>query len=414
MKKIFIFITLLTALSACNKEESSVSSQNTDIITAQIEQETDTKTYMDAYNNIRWSEGDQIVGFMKSSLGLKYRILPSSVGKTYASFENISDSNGNINAGIEWDHNVVYYPYSDAVEVVKSGPNYILDVVLPSEQTYAPESFANGSMAMVAVSEDNNITFKNILGGIKLQLLGTQRVKSIKLEGKNNEKLSGAATVKAFSDESKPVITMASDASTSVTLNCGEGVQLNESRATDFIIALPPVVFSEGFTVTITDLDNKVYTLESSRTNTVIRSSLLIMPEQHIENKLDISWGVIGYLVGNWWEKDILMTKEGEWFVAKKVQFAELTFKIRDYGFWGSDKHIFGYAPGTEMGRINARLAVVTAEYSKANLGGYCEDIKLNGPAGTYDVYFSYENLEVYVMEPGYKPGEKQPIQQLY
>ena len=260
-----------------------------------------------------------------------------------------------------------------------------------------------------------NFILKEFYGGIKLQLLGTQRVKSIKLEGKNNEKLSGAATVKAFSDESKPVITMASDASTSVTLNCGEGVQLNESRATDFIIALPPVVFSEGFTVTITDLDNKVYTLESSRTNTVIRSSLLIMPEQHIENKLDISWGgVIGYLVGNWWEKDILMTKEGEWFVAKKVQFAELTFKIRDYCFWGSDKHIFGYAPGTEMGRINARLAVVTAEYSKANLGGYCEDIKLNGPAGTYDVYFSYENLEVYVMEPGYKPGEKQPIQQLY
>ena len=414
MKKSFIFFAALTILAACNKEESSVSSQNTEVITAQIEQETSTKTYMDAYNNIRWSEGDQIVGFMKSSLGLKYRILPSSVGKTYASFENISDSNGNINAGIEWDHNVVYYPYSDAVEVVKSGSNYVLDVVLPSEQTYAPESFANGSMAMVAVSEDNNITFKNVLGGIKLQLLGTQKVKSIKLEGNNYEKLSGAATVKAFSDESNPFITMASDASTSVTLNCGEGVQLNESRATDFIIALPPVVFSEGFTVTITDLDNKVYTLESSRTNTVIRSSLLIMPEQCIDSQLGIKWGLIGFLEDNFWERDILMTKDGERVVAKSVQFSELTFKIRDYGFWGSDKHIIGYAPGAEKGGINARLAVVTAEYSKANLGGYCEDIKINGPSGTYDVYFNYENLEVYVMEPGYKPGEKQPIQQLY
>jgi hypothetical protein len=60
---------------------------------------------------------------------------------------------------------------------------------------------------------------------------------------------------------------------------------------------------------------------------------------------------------------------------------------------------------------VNARLAVVTAEYSKANLGGDCADIKLNGPAGTYDVYFSYENLEVYVMEAGYKPGEREPIQ---
>lgn len=278
MKKIFIFITLLTALSACNKEESSVSSQNTDIITAQIEQETDTKTYMDAYNNIRWSEGDQIVGFMKSSLGLKYRILPSSVGKTYASFENISDSNGNINAGIEWDHNVVYYPYSDAVEVVKSGSNYVLDVVLPSEQTYAPESFANGSMAMVAVSEDNNITFKNVLGGIKLQLRGTQKVTSIKIEGKNNEKLSGFAVVTAYTDNTKPAITMTSGASTTVTLNCGSGVQLNESTVTEFIIAVPPVLFSKGFIVNVIDTDEKTYTVESDVANTVLRSSILVMP----------------------------------------------------------------------------------------------------------------------------------------
>ena len=104
------------------------------------------------------------------------------------------------------------------------------------------------------------------------------------------------------------------------------------------------------------------------------------------------------------------MTKEGEWIVAKNAQFTELTFKIRGNASW-NDKHNMGYAPGTEKGLVNARLAVVTAEYSKANLGGDCVDIKLNGPAGTYDVYFSYENLEVYVMEPGYKPGEREPIQ---
>ena len=226
MKKSFIYIAALALIAACNKAESPVPSQGSDVITAQIEQETATKTYMDAHNNIRWSEGDQIVGFMKSSLGLKYRILSSSVGKTSASFENISGSNGNINAGTEWDHNVVYYPYSDAVEAAKSGSNYVLDVVLPSEQTYAAESFGNGSMAMVAVSENNNITFRNVLGGMKLQLRGTQKVKSITLQGNNNEKLSGAATVTAYADETKPAITMASGASNTVTLNCGSGVKV--------------------------------------------------------------------------------------------------------------------------------------------------------------------------------------------
>ena len=70
MKKSFIFFAALTILAACNKEESSVSSQNTEVITAQIEQETSTNTYMHTYNNMRWSEVDQFVGFLKCSLGL--------------------------------------------------------------------------------------------------------------------------------------------------------------------------------------------------------------------------------------------------------------------------------------------------------------------------------------------------------
>ena len=277
MKKITILLTAITIIVACNKTETLA--PVTDTITALIEQEAPlTKTYMDASNNIRWSEGDQVVAFMKSSYGHKYQLISSFAGKTYADFSIVSSGSGNLSAGTEWDHNVVYYPYSDAVEAEKSGSNYTLDVVLPAEQTYAPESFGNGSMAMVAVSEDNNITFRNILGGMKLQLKGTQVVTSITLQGKNNEKLSGAATVTAYPDETKPAITMASDASTSVTLNCGSGVQLNESTATEFIIALPPVLFSQGFTVTVTDSDNKTYTVETDKANTVLRSSLLTMP----------------------------------------------------------------------------------------------------------------------------------------
>ena len=124
----------------------------------------------------------------------------------------------------------------------------------------------------------------------------------------------------------------------------------------------------------------------------------------------EIAWGMMGCFVDNLWSTDVPMTKEGEWIVAKGAQFTELTFKIRGNASWDDATNI-GYAPGTEKGLVNAKLSVVTAEYSKANLGGDAADIKLNGPAGTYDVYFSFENLEVYVMEAGYKPGEREPIQ---
>ena len=287
MKKIFIAaIAALTAITACQKNEVAAPAADS-VLYATIEENNETKTYMDSNNNIRWSEGDQVIAFMKSSYGHKYQLISSFAGKTYADFSIVSSGSGNLSAGTEWDHNIVYYPYSNVIEAEKSGNNYTLNVVLPSEQTYAAESFGNGSMAMVAVSENNNITFRNVLGGMKLQLRGTQKVVSVTLQGKNSEKLSGAATVTAYTDETKPAITMASGASTSLTLNCGSGVQLNESTATEFILALPPVLFSKGFTVKVTDADEKTYTVETDKANTVLRSSLLVMPDF----KLDTSSG---------------------------------------------------------------------------------------------------------------------------
>ena len=264
-------------LCGCQKDQVSDVSRKQGIIQATIEEMSSTRTVMDEDNNIRWSEGDQIVGFMRSTLGVKYQVTTASVGKTSAIFEEVSS--GGLNAGTELEHIIAYYPYSSSVSAAKSGSNYTLDVVLPTEQTYVAESFGNGAMPMVAVSETNNITFRNVLGGMKLQLRGTQKVRSIKLEGKNNEKLSGAATVAAYTDETKPAVTMASGASTSVTLDCGSGIQLNQSRATEFIIALPPVLFSKGFTVTITDDASNEQTIETDKENSVLRSSLLVMPE---------------------------------------------------------------------------------------------------------------------------------------
>ena len=132
-------------------------------------------------------------------------------------------------------------------------------------------------------------------------------------------------------------------------------------------------------------------------------------PGQGEDPTPSVSWGMMGMFVDNQWSTDVPMTQEGEWIVAKGAQFTELTFKIRGNASWDDATNI-GFAPGTEKGYVNAKLAVVTAEYSKANLGGDSKDIKLDGEPGTYDVYFSFENLEVYVMEEGSKPGEKDPI----
>lgn len=283
MKKLFLSALLvLAALSACQKNEPSAPVTKGEVLYATIEDVASTRTVKDENNNIRWSEGDQIIAFMNSTLGVKYQVLPSSVGETSASFEEVST--GGLNAGTELDHIVAYYPYSSSVKIARSGDNYTLNAVLPSEQIYASESFGNGAFPMIAVSSTNNLTFKNICGAMKLQLKGTQKVASIKVEGKNNERLSGAAAVTAYAEGNKPAIAMSSDASTSVVLDCGSGVQLNETEATEFIVTLPPTLFTKGFVVTISDAAGNRSLIETDKSNEVRRSSVLVMPAVILES----------------------------------------------------------------------------------------------------------------------------------
>ena len=134
------------------------------------------------------------------------------------------------------------------------------------------------------------------------------------------------------------------------------------------------------------------------------------LPAEAVEPApVENQWCMMGCFVDNQWSTDVPMTMEGEWIVAKGAQFTELTFKIRANASWADGTNI-GRAPGSERAVVNGKIDVVTAEYAKANLGGDAADIKLNGEPGTYDVYFSFENLEVYVMEAGFKPGEKEPL----
>ena len=292
MKKIALFLAVMAiAVASCQKPETvlPVAEQ----FTATVESfESPTKTSMTPEKYVVWSQNDRLAIFQSSTLADEYLVADASVGNANGTFSIVTDAsdiNGDFSAGTELPCNVAFYPYADGLSLTGSvledeGPVYEIDgFSLPAEQNYAEGSFANGAFPMVAVTEtlsDHKLKFKNVLGALKLQLKGTQTVKSIKVTGKNNEILSGAAVVTAYANGLTPAITMtgSDDASKSVTLNCGDGIQLNEGTTTAFIISLPPVLFSNGFTVTVTDSESQIYTVETDKANTVLRSSILTMP----------------------------------------------------------------------------------------------------------------------------------------
>lgn len=282
IRVLYLFAVLVALISCTNEEVATVVSGN-DEFYCSIENEESTKTSLGKNNNVTWSAEDQLIIFKKSSIPSKYQISESHVGKTSGSFYKINSDE--FNAGSELDHNVALYPYQENVEITKldsdspTSSYKITGYTFPAEQAYEENSFANGAFPMAAISDDYDLTFRNICGGIKLQLKGTQKVISIKIEGKNNEILTGNSDIILYSDDTlTPIITMAPNGSTEVTLKCGVGVQLNENTATEFIIALRELIFCTGFTVTITDSESKTHIIETDKANTVLRSSLLVMP----------------------------------------------------------------------------------------------------------------------------------------
>ena len=313
MKKLSIALAMLSmTFAACQKAElaapeNTSNESGKEVFTASVEEfDSQTKTSLQPGNFVVWSSGDKIAIFRGNTVADEYQLIESSAGTGKGAFERIVKDgviNGDFFAGTELSRNVAFYPYSDCLNmagVMQKGDvsTYtITNFVLPSSQIYVRNSFANGAFPMFAVTEnteDYDLKFKNVLGAMKLQVKGTQVVKSIKVEGANGEILSGAATVTAYANNLAPTIKMvdSDDACRSVTLDCGDGVQLSESEATNFIIALPPVSFSTGFIVSITDINEQTYTLAANTANDVLRSSILVMPEMKLS---DVSEDIPGF-----------------------------------------------------------------------------------------------------------------------
>ena len=288
MKKIITSILALSLIVSCQINElASEHGPADDNLYASIEPVNMTKTVMDENNNVLWSDGDKLVAFMKTTLGVKYQIMEQFVGTTTGGFSKLNEpgNEDDLESGQELDHNVVLYPHSYDVWCMKNDDNvptqsYRLNVMLPEAQSYEENTFGIGTFPMIAVSPDNKLTFRNICGGLKLQFKGVDKIKSIKLEGLGGEKISGKSTVVGYVDGSAPVITMASDdeSYSHVILDCGEGVQLSETTPTTFIIAVPPMEFASGLKITVTDTDGLSRTLKNSSSNTIKSSSLLTFP----------------------------------------------------------------------------------------------------------------------------------------
>ena len=283
MKKLSIFAALLALmmvgcaenqLDNIEANESAVV-EPTDL-TAGFADEEQTKTYVENGKYLRWHEADLITAFFGYTLNRQYKF-KGKTGDNSGTFKLVPD--GELGTGNALEAIYALYPYNEDATISDEG---VMNITLPATQTYAVDSFGKGANTMIAVTadvEDTFLGFKNVCGYLKLKLYNESgaTLKSVEVKGNNGEKIAGSATA-AMEFGGVPTVTMSADATTSVTLDCGEGVVLGTSaeEATELWIVLPETTFEGGITITATDTEG--ITFEKSTTKPVAITRNEIQP----------------------------------------------------------------------------------------------------------------------------------------
>ena len=137
------------------------------------------------------------------------------------------------------------YPYSanDSYD----GNSATIEV--PSAQTASVETFDRNAFVMIAQSNNNILSFKNLCGGVKISV-SKEGVNRIVLKGNNNEVLAGKIKVEMI--DGIPTVVEVLDGKTEVELVCPSGTFFQKD--TWYYISCLPTTLTNGFTIDLYQL----------------------------------------------------------------------------------------------------------------------------------------------------------------
>ena len=289
MKNTFIWLvaSLLFTMVGCVEglQESGVtetSSEQLPNLTAGFA-EWETRTYVESGKYLRWHEDDRLTAFFCNTRNRQYKF-DGATGDNSGSFSYVSS--GNLETGNALDCIYAVYPYDETATITDDGQ---ISLTLPAVQTYAENSFGRGANTMLAVTEnveDTFLGFKNVCGYLKLKLYNAEgaTIKSIEVKGNGEEKIAGAATATiAFAEV--PQLTMADDATATITIDCGDGVALGTTAetATEFWVVIPETTFEGGITITVTDTEGGIFEKSTTKEVAVERNAIQPMAALGVE-----------------------------------------------------------------------------------------------------------------------------------
>ena len=245
--------------------------------------EDDTRTYVENDKYLRWHEDDRLTAFYGNTLNRQYKF-NGATGDNSGTFSLVPS--GELGTGNAFDRIYALYPYSETAKITDEGE---ISLTLPAVQNYAENSFGRGANTMIAVTEnleDTFLAFKNACGYLKLKLYDPDggELKSIEVKGNNGEKIAGSATATiAFGEV--PVLNMSDDATTTITIDCGDGIAIGQTAetATEILVVLPETTFTKGLTIVVTDTNGSIFEKSTEKEVVIERNAVQPMAALNAE-----------------------------------------------------------------------------------------------------------------------------------
>ncbi len=280
MKQNCLFLVLAgLVLSACvAKETGSVFVDNGEEVFYATIEEPAVRVSVDCGLRVLWNADDRVSIFNRYTFNREYRF-DGKDGENSGTFVLVP--NDAFIVGNSLDKVYAVYPYREDTRISNDGE---ITVTLPSEQGYRVNSFGPGANTMISVTDDNQLLFRNLCGYLTLRLYGDNvSISSLSVRGNDSEPLAGQATVVARTDQ-VPTLTFEESAATEIFIRFDTPVLLGDSEenATVFWLVIPPVTFSEGITLTVTDSEGGRFEKTASSSFTIERNTLSKMASLRI------------------------------------------------------------------------------------------------------------------------------------
>lgn len=250
--------------------------ENEEFIYATISEET--RVQLNSQKKTVWTAEDQIWAFYPDEPSVW--TFTGNTGDRTGTFRKTAY--GSYPADYDFDNIYAVYPRSLFLGWSSNPGVTPFFMNAPSLLNYVPGGYAVGENLMLGVSDDGtDFRFTNLSSYLKLSISGSRVVTSITVTGNSEENLAGAFYFFAAKPDE---IIWSSNLSKSVTLDCGDGVQLS-STPSEFIITMMPVDFSAGFSVDIQFSDGTHFTQRTSKPVSLDRN--VIQPMSLIKTDIE-------------------------------------------------------------------------------------------------------------------------------